>query len=975
MHRSVISAVFWRDFRGYFTTPAGYVFISLFIVASASLLFVWGGRFFNENLANLNILNQYMPYLLLLFVPAVTMNVWAEERRQGTDALLLTLPATDSDVVLGKYLAVVAIFTVALLFSLSNVIFLSQLGDPDGGLMLATYLGYWLMGVAMLPAGMVGSLLSRNATIGFVLGISLCALTVAPEMLGWLSTSAKKLVYIDTVAADGTESQSFDVAPILFLLAFVAITSSLRSVTRSWLIPALGMLTALFVAALVLLPAAWWNEAQEFGVIRRFARLGDGEAVLGDLLYFVAIAAAFLFLNVILLGRRFWAGNKDSRFRWVHAVLRCVAVFVAAISFVLLLGYTDLRADVTAERLHSVSPVTVETLRAIAGSDASPVLIQAYVSPEVPRDLVRSRLDLLSLLRRIEDMGRGRVRVTVHETREHTARAREAKDVFGIEPANVSDVVAGRQSVQAVYMGVAMSCGLERAVIPYLSKGLSAEYELVRSLKTVTGAARRRVGILDTGLRIFGGYDSQSEQDLPDAPIVSELKLQYDVIKVSPDTDYAGVNSPVEAESSVGRLHALIAILPTLLTQPQMDKLQAFAEAGNPVLLVIDPMPALAPQFSAEWVSQSRRPDQMGRPPQDDGPPKGNATGLFNALGFNMKLTQLVWSKHNPHPALANLSAKPEAFTFVHEGGDRRWKCFSDDAPETSGLQEVIMMYPGAVTEFLGASGERKFTPLLTAPLNSGFVGDLVLPSLVSRMRSGFGLHMLNLPAEYYEAPNPDKQPILAASIKGTYGNKNPSRVTVFADSDFILHPQIWQLRAAGVDDLNFDNVTLLLNCIDELAGDVSLIDLRKRRPLHRTLSVIEAERDALRDSLDETQRKAEDEAKAEIERLEAQNQAKLAEIDKMEGLDEKSKQQLRSATSQSLSAVLNSRIKDINEAKDQRIALAKEKNSEVVSGIEDGYKVWAIVIPPIPALLIGLAVAMVRRRREYASLSEKRML
>ena len=199
---SAIWPIFKREFAAYFSTPLAYVFIVIFLFAMGSFTF-YIGHFYENGVADLSVFFGYHPWLYLFLVPAISMRLWAEERRTGTMELLLTLPVPLWATVAGKYLAAWAFTGVALLLTFPIWLTVNFLGNPDNGVILASYIGSFLMAGGYLAIGSALSALTKNQVIAFVLTAAVCFLltvTGSTVVLGFLNGWAPAGV-LDTVAS------------------------------------------------------------------------------------------------------------------------------------------------------------------------------------------------------------------------------------------------------------------------------------------------------------------------------------------------------------------------------------------------------------------------------------------------------------------------------------------------------------------------------------------------------------------------------------------------------------------------------------------------------------------------------------------------------------------------------------------------------------------------------------------------------
>ena len=875
---TVVKAIAKRDLRLYFSNPTGYVFITLFIFLSAAAAF-WRERFFLNNLANLDQLNDVFPFLLLVFVPTITMGVWAEERKQGTDELLLTLPATDLEVVFGKYLSTLGIYTAAVLLSLSHLIVLYWLGHPDLGLMVSNYIGYWLLGATFISIGMLASLISANVTIAFIVGAVFCAV----------------FVYIQTIA--GVFGRGAE------------------------------------------------GVVEGVSVFPHFDDFSRGVASLTALVYFLSVIGFMLYLNVILLGRRHWPRNVGGYRMGAHHLVRTVALAVALVAFNTLVGHATLRVDLTAERLHSLAGETRNLISEI--SPDRPVFVQAYISPDVPTEFVQTRRDLIGGLKEIAAVGGDKIHLIIHDTVPYSEDARDAREKFGITSTEVSALEGSRARVEDVFMGVAFTCGAEEDVIPFFDRGLPVEYELMRSIRIVAQTKRKRIGVVTTQVNMFGGLDFNTFASKPAWSIVGELEKQYDVTQVT------------VADSLTEPLDGLLLALPSSLSQEEMNNVEDYMKRGTPTLVLLDPLPIVDIGLSpSEEAGANINPFMRSRGPQPK--PKGGVEKFLQNLGVKWNKAQIVWDAYNPHPDLANI--RPE-IVFV-DRGNQNPESFNDNAAEVAGLQELVLLFPGSIEK--SPSPEFTFEPLIKASKTSG---TLHYTQVVQRSFLGVGLAQANVP--HYPT---GMDYTLAARVRSAPPDTAGVDMIVIADLDFISE-QFFEIRKRGIENLQFDNIPFILNCMDVLVGDESFIALRNRRVKHRTLTTVESKVRTFSEARAQEQQQAEMEAQRALSQAQQRLDEKVSEVQRRDDLDN----QTKNIMARNLQEVENRRLEaakaTIEAARDAKIEHGKEVMESQVRAIQSNIKTAAGLLPPIPVFGLGVVIFVKRRRREKEGAAAARRL
>ncbi len=934
MYRSAAFAVMKRNFVGYFSNPTGYVFLCLFVLLTAFAAF-WPHEFFTANLANFDQLNKFLPYIMLVFIPAITMSIWAEERRQGTDELLLTFPARDFDIVIGKYFAAVLVFTVSLLFSqLSNYAVLIAMtgGQLDTGLLFSTYLGYWFIGIAMLAIGMVASFLTNNLTIGFIFGAAFNA-------------------------------------PLAFFSNADVIVSNSKAVSVLY----------------------------DWSLLQRFEPFGRGLIAIASVIYFMGIVMLGVYLSLVLIGRRHWMGGKDGSNLLGHYVIRTALFVVIAITSVLVAQYSPLnrlRLDVSAEQVSTLASETRDQL-----TDASnpaledQITIDCFISDNIPTDYVQTKYNLINRLREFDALGGSKIKVNLVTGISPVGKeASRAQKRFGIRPVPVQVMARGSQRTENVILGAAFTSGLDRIVIPFFDYGNAVEYELLRSINTLKQDRRKTIGVVSTDVMPFGERLRAGNRTItiPRMLFIDEIKKQYNVEMVdatSPIEMWMDDGESVSSTDRKRRYDVLLVIQPSKMSQAELDNLVAAVQTGQPTAIFEDPDPFLykfipnqnsTPQPYIFGTAMGRFLGRRGSNPRD----VADIDRLYNVLEISTQGSVI--------PVKRTANGEPEdqfvpASVVSDVPNDYRSDIFERDeyvlvkdtisvdrfSPEdeiTQSINEVMFMKPASI------NAQPNSTLEIVNLVNSAAESWLWVPT-----------------RQIDKSPNRQKERMLAARISGKNKAGSEINVVYVSDIDFI-HNNFVNTRnrpSQSGEKLQMENIQFGMNIIDSLAGETFYFDIRNRKIRHSTLARIGAlTKDAWDDFDEQASELDKDFAKTRrqlIDEVELTTSAIKNEIRKMEEDQKQNKTIDTGVLRQKKNLVEQIQRENATRIQNQLQALQEEiletrrefylESETRIQDAQNQYKLAAVTYPAIPPLLVGLIVFVRRRLKERSGISKARRL
>ena len=987
MNKNAIIAVFKRNLASYFGSPSGYVFICAFLLASGLAAF-WPQEFFDSNLANLDQLNKFLPHILLGFIPAITMSIWADERRQGTDELLLTLPGSDFDVVLGKYFGAVAIFSASIVISLlANYYVLGQLGNPDFGLLFSTYVGYWFVGLAMLAIGMVASFLTANLTVAFVLGVAFNA------PIALLSDSQWGISYNFLDFSRGIISISGIAFFVGVAIAMLYLCSILIG-RRHWVGSAKGTSKithfSIRVIAAVIIALGLTQFFRYNDVIRidsteeQLSSLSSGSiSVLKNLNSQVEIDAFIspadsmpeqyvqTRINLLTALKEIDRESKNVMVK-IHEITPEDNASVTAEKYgvenqnginpplfvqedgrfmpwqkdlYLGLVFKGNGSQQTIPFLYKGLPVEYEIMRTLS-SVSGPVSKKKLGVFATDAPLLGSggmgimgfnmgggspAWEVISELRKQYDVQE----VTGGEISKDDYDALLVVQPNNLDNEKMDDLIA------------AIKSGIPTAIfedpLPLIQGGLTGTYE----------PRRNNQG---------GGGPGQPP---PPAPEKGDLNKLWDLLGVHFNVNPKERLAAIIKELNDLQLNANKSLAPTRGRFPEVGKF--FSKLDELVKKASEynaRLNANSPLTSSDW--DSLKLDELRKTVQDldyNHPIRNfveqrllsNVETRLNGMG-----KRVVRDPYNPFPKIPRSENFPDEFVYV--GGLPN---SFGDGPETSELQYCLFTCPGSI--YPKGNSALTFKPLLSTR-----GGNLAGTTSVDNFWTGgvFGSPRRFNPDRTIYGGSGDAE-VIAANISGSVkdGNQtNQMNVILVADADVLADP-FFNIRSRGPDSdfpLDVDNVTLCLNLIDSLSGENSLLEIRNRRRLHRTLEEFEKSIEAAREVATRTIKEAEQSIQQVLQDENRKLNEALSEVQSSQGsMTQGQFMQVLQTEAAKLQKNLAKKERELRKESNAKIKDAERSRDREIKAKQESIQRLSVFLPPLPLLIIALVVFYRKKKAE----------
>jgi len=916
MRWHVIAAVFWRNLQQYFSSVLGYLFIVVFVTCCAVITF--SPQFFADNLANLDQLSRLFPLLLLIFIPAITMGVWADEKRQGTDSILFTLPASDFDITIGKYLSVVAVYTIALLFSVTQVFALDFLGDPDWGVIATTYLGYWLAGVALIAVGMFASSLSSSATVAFILGALFCAVPILGGKYFGSSLLMARLG-IDWNLSDFT----LGLIPLSNVFYFV------------------GLTIFMLYLNLVAISERRWKPSNKIELLVQYVLRGVCLAI-------ILASAVYLF-------------NTNGGAASAKADLTAEKLYTldpATISTLDKIKKDDQVIQVEAFVSDDLPREFVNTRKQLLGT------LRQYAE-QGGNNVEVSIFDVAANSRQATD-ARGKGIEPVANRSEEGGRIIEREVYLGVYLSSPERTV----TIPFFEDSDAIEYQLSRSIATAYKRGPKPSLGVLETDGFFGGPEVE-------GRRLDWAYTTtlnDLEKDYDVKQIKSARLSEY----LSSDTENNGLKTPdvmlvadpasLDFEGMDALIQYIEAGHPTLILG---DPLPFFWTSMAPLQLGVLNAPQM-PRIN----SRSRYAPILSssKLPKVD---KGKAGPLSDVLGIKWDTGQTAFSLLDPHPNFRGEWVqerfgpswpKPygpyeKAFNYVKNQDDG--DAINQSSPITKGLNELLMIYPGAIAK--SDDSKLTFEPLLTTGRDSG-VSDWSEVTTNARDFNPYTMAPTRIIKPSQPAKIDDDEHVLAARITGE--GEDGINVVFIADSDFVSDFFYKQQEALGQ---KMDNLSFLYNALDVLSGSDQFVSLRNRRATPRTLTRLETIFDGFRSKKAKSDQDREEKLQAELEKEQALLDADTEKIqtDQSMGMGEKLQQTFqRASDSQRRFELTQARL-----LREKAIEDAKSKNEmqEKIAAQESVTRWLTVLMAPLPALVLGGLVLWFRKAGEQKDIADDR--